>query len=217
MAWILGAGLLAFGSGASMAANPLSVWKERLFGERTIQSPIREASPEGVVLLGLKRPERLRIGPDADQRDFPKGKSRYREIELQREFEHVALRIQVLAQPNPKGRGNVVFNPIVYVIGDDDKVRDSKPADPLVLDIRPFKPTRLLACIPLDKVRRIAVATPESARGKSYESKARDKVKASSKDGFFYATDPVKVSLPYADTGDLIVEVIRADNKGEGC
>ena len=199
------------------AANPFVAWKDRLFGARPVHSPVRESNPEGVVVLGVDRPEHLRILVDSDQREFPQGKSRFRELELQREFEHVALRVQVIAGSNPHGRGNAVFKPVIYLLDDRGEVRESKAVEPLYLDIRPFRPTRLLACVPLEKVRRFAVATPASALGTSYESKARDKVSAKSKGGFYYATDPIKVNLPYVETGDLIVEVVRANRKGEGC
>ncbi|SFN25734.1 hypothetical protein [Dokdonella immobilis] len=199
------------------AANPFVAWKDRLFGARPVHSPVRESNPEGVVVLGVDRPEHLRILGDSDQREFPQGKSRFRELELQREFEHVALRVQVIARSNPHGRGNAVFKPVIYLLDDRGEVRESKAVEPLYLDIRPFRPTRLLACVPLEKVRRFAVATPASALGTSYESKSRDKVSAKSKGGFYYATDPIKVNLPYVETGELIVEVVRANRKGEGC
>ena len=215
-AWVLSIFLALFAQGA-VAANPFTIWKDRLFGERPSKPAAREASEEGVVLLGLDRPERIVIGSKAEQRKFPKGSSRFREIELQREFAHVAVRIQVIAEANPQGRGNAVFKPILYVLDDNDKVRESAPAEPLEIDIRPFKPTRLLACVNLENVRRFAIATPDSAKGKRYETKSRDKLKASSKGGFYYATDAVNVNLPYIETGDMVIEVTRVSKKGEGC
>jgi hypothetical protein len=208
---------LVLSAGSASANNPFVAWKERLFGARPAHSPVREAADDGVVVLGVDRPELLRILGDSEQRAFPGGRSRYREIELQREFEHVTLRIQVLASANPHGRGNAVFKPVIYLLDDRGEVRASKSVEPLYLDIRPFRRTRLLACVPLEKVRRFALATPASALGTSYESKLRDKVSATSKNGFYYATDPIKVNLPYIETGDLIVEVVRSNRGDEGC
>jgi hypothetical protein len=199
------------------AANPFTLWKDRLFGERHSRPAVHKAAADGVVLLGTDRPERIAIGPDQELRDFPKGRSRYREIELQREFTHVAVRVQVIAESNPGGRGNAVFEPILYVLDDLDKVRDTTLVEPLEIDIRPFKATRLLACVNLEKVRRFAIATPASSAGEYYESKSRDKLKASSKGGFYYSTDPVKARLPFVDTGELIIEVTPVKGKGEGC
>lgn len=199
------------------ASNPFTIWKDRLFGEQPTKPRIRRAPDQGVVLLGLNRPERVVVSADTEQKKFPKGLSRFREIELQREFEHVAVRVQVIADNNPKGRGNAVFKPVLYVLDDNDKVSDSTVVEPLEIDIRPFKPTRLLACINLDKVRRFAIATPASAQGKFYESRSRDKVKASSKGGYYYSTDAVKVRLPYVGTGELVIEVSPVKKKGEGC
>ena len=204
-------------AGSAFAANPFTVWKDRLFGERTSSPRIGRAADQGVVVLGFDRPERIKVGPDAEQAEFPKGKSHYREIELAREFKHVAVRIQVLAESNPQGRGNAVFKPVLYVLGDDGKVRDTAMVEPLQIDIRPFKATRLLACVNLENVRRFALATPASAPGKFYESRSRDKLKASSKGGFYYSTDPVQVQMPYVETGELIIEVARVDKKGDGC
>lgn len=209
--------LLALSAVSASAANPFVAWKERLFGARPANSPVREAPDDGVVVLGFDRPEHIAIKRDSEQREFPEGKSRFREIELSREFEHVALRVQVIAESNPHGRGNAVFKPIIYLLGEDGSVRESKPVEPLYLDIRPFHPTRLLACVPLDKVRRFAIATPAKAVGQSFQSNARDKVKAPSKGGFYYTTDPVNVYLPFVDTGEMIVEVTRSASKDEGC
>jgi hypothetical protein len=204
-------------AGSVAAANPFTIWKERLFGEHPTRPAVHKAAADGVVLLGTDRPERIVIGADLEPRDFPEGRSRYREIELQREFGHVAVRVQVIAESNPGGRGNAVFMPILYVLDDLDKVRDSTLVEPLEIDIRPFKATRLLACVNLERVRRFAIATPASAVGKFYESKARDNLKAPSKGGFYYSTDPVKARLPFVDAGELIIEVTPVKGKGEGC
>lgn len=192
-------------------------WKERLFGARPAEPAVVDAPDDGVVVLGLERPERVRIPVDAEQREFPKGKSRYREVELQREFDHVALRIQVIAQRAREGRGNTVFKPVLYLLDDAGKVGESRTIEPLYLDIRPFKPTRLLACVSLQNVRRLAIATSGDAQGKSYESRARGSVRAPTRAGFHYSTEPVNVKLPWADTGELIIELIKEDRKGSGC
>lgn len=201
----------------AQAANPLTIWKDRLFGDHPSKPRTRQAPDQGVVLLGLDRPEHVRVGLDAEQREFPKGRSRYREIELQREFEQVAVRVQVIADNNPNGRGNAVFKPVLYVLDDKEKVTDSTVVEPLEIDIRPFKPTRLLACVNLQNVRRFVIATPASAKDKFYASHSRDKLKVSSKGGYYYSTDAVQARLPYAETGELIIEVSRVKKKGEGC
>lgn len=201
----------------AFAANPFVEWKERLFGAGPSAPEIKDSPADGVIVLAIDRPERLRIGSSTPMREFPQGKSRYREIELPRALENVAIRIQVIAERNDDRRGNTVFKPILYVLNDDGSVRDSRPADPLYLDIRPFKPTRLLSCISLENVRRFALATTPEAVGKSYESKARDKLSAPTSGGFFYSTDAVKVKLPYAETGEMIIELTPEKNDGGGC
>lgn len=212
--------LLSFalvGNGLAIAGNPLVEWTNRLFGERAEGSKVKLAPAEGVVVMDLDRPERVRVGAEADKRDFPKGASHYRELELSREYDHVAVRLQVIARPNPAGRGNAAFKPIIYVLDDSGSVRESRDAEPLHIDIRPFRPTRLLACIPLEKARRLVLATPSSAKGEYFQSKPRAKVNAPSKGGFYYETNTIESNLPYVDTGELIVEVVRAEKKGGGC
>ncbi|MGB0135162.1 hypothetical protein [Dokdonella sp.] len=201
----------------ALAGNPLAEWTDRLFGGRADSSRVLMAPDEGVVVLDLERPERVRIDANADQREFPKGKSRYRELELPREYANVAVRLQVISRPNPEGRGNSAFKPILYVLDDDGNVRESREVDSLQIDIRPFRPTRLLACIPMEKVRRLALATPSAAVGQYFQSKPRDKIKAPSKNGFYYETNSIKSNLPYVSTGELIVEVVPATGKDAGC
>lgn len=204
------------------AANPLALigetfsdWKARLFGSHA--PAVVDAPAQGPVLLQPAHPQRVAIGTDAPERDFAKGRSHYRIIEFPHELEHAALRVQVIAQRNRHGRGNAVFKPLFYALGDHDEVRDPVEAKPLHLDIRPFRRTRLLGCVTLDGARRIAVATAAATVGKSYESEVRDAVKAPTPGGFYYSTDAVKVKLPYAATGELILQVTPEAASGKGC
>jgi hypothetical protein len=56
-------------------------------------------------------------------------------------------------------------------------------------------------------LQRFLVATTEKDIGAAFESGARDKVSAPTKGGFYYSTDAVKVKLPYAATGELVLTV----------
>ena len=46
---------------------------------------------------------------------------------------------------------------------------------------------------------------------------SRSKLKSSNKSAFYYSTDAVKVQMPFIDSGDIVLEVISATKKGEGC
>jgi hypothetical protein len=211
-------------SGQCSAANPLRFvsetfieWKERLFGAPKADVPEVKAPPEGPISLSPGLRVRLDIDTHAPERGFAKGGSRYRIVELPEEFEHAAVRVQVMATANPQGHGHAVFKPLIYVFSDGDDVRDPVEVKPLHLDIRPFRKSRLLGCVTLDKVHRMAVATAADSIGKSYESEVREAVKAPTQGGFYYATDALKVKLPYAATGTLILEVTKAEKSGAGC
>jgi hypothetical protein len=211
--------LLAACAGAH-AANPLRFvsetfgdWKDRLFGTPKQPVPEVKAPANGSIALAPGTRVSFDIDDEAPENDFSKGKSRYRLVELPEELEHAAVRVQVIARKNPAGHGNVVFKPLLYVIEGDD-FRAPVEVKPLHLDIRPFRKSRLLGCVTLDKV---AVATTPNALGKSYESEVRDAVKAPTQGGFYYTTDAVKTKLPFAATGDLVLEVTREAKAGEGC
>jgi hypothetical protein len=212
---------LATCSLAAAASNPFAAigetfsdWKDRLFGK---PKPILEAPAEGSIALKPDHPTRLRIDKAAPERDFPKRKSRYRIVDLPEEFEHASVRVQVTALPRERAFGHEVFKPFLYTLNADDTVRDTVEVKPLHLDIRPFKRTRLLGCATLDKAGRFAVATEPGVVGKSYESEVRDAIKAPTQGGFYYATDAVKVKLPYAETGELTLEVTKEPAAGKGC
>lgn len=214
--------LLAATAASCHAANPLAVigetfsdWKDRLFGRHG--PDVVEAPAEGPVALQPGHPQKLHVGEAAPTRMFPAGSSRYRVVELPATLAHAAVRVQVVAQSNPHGRGHVVFKPYLYVLDAAGEPRAPVEVKPLHLDIRPFRRTRLLGCVPLEDVRRFAVATSPAVVGKSYQSEVRDAVKAPTRGGFYYATDAVKVKLPYADTGVLVLEVTAADAAGKGC
>jgi hypothetical protein len=213
--------MLAFAP--TTAANPLRAvgetfaqWKQRLFGEGQQRPAVVDAPDEGTVMLPPGQPLRVAIGEGSPERDFPEGRSHYRIIELPSVQDEVAVRVQVIARDNPHGRGNVAFKPWLYVLGDDDQVIAKVEVKPMHVDIRPFRPTRLLGCENLKKVRRFAIATVPEAVGKAYESKSRNAVKAPTRGGFYYATEAVKLKLPYAATGVVVVDVAE-DAARDGC
>jgi hypothetical protein len=212
---------LATVSIAASAANPLSVigetfsdWKDRLFGKpnRTIDAPV-----DGTVSLAPKQPTRVKINKATPERDFPKGKSHFRIVDLPAGIEHAAVRVQITAIPRDGAFGHEVFKPFLYTLNADDTVRDTIEVKPLHLDIRPFRSTRLLGCTTLENVDRFAIATEPEAIGKSYESEVRDSIKAPTQGGYYYATDAVKVKLPFAATGEVVLEVTQEPAAGKGC
>lgn len=221
---ILLAAALAVLAADTLAANPLrfigetySEWKDRLFGSGHPTHDLVDAPATGTVAMPPEQPMRIRVDGKAPERDFPKGKSRYRLIELPEHLDHASVRLQVLTTGNPEGRGKVVLKPLLYVLGDDGTVRAPVEAKPLNLDIRPFRRTRLLACVTLDQVRRFALATTPDSVGKTYESELREAVKAPTQYGFYYTTDAIKTRLPYAATGEVILEVTPESEAGKGC
>jgi hypothetical protein len=206
---------------AASAANPLSLlgetfsdWKERLFGKphRAVDAPA-----EGPIELVPGKAVRIRIGRKAPERDFPKGKSRYRIVELPEGLDHAALRVQVAALPRENAFGHEVFKPLIYLLDVNESVVGTIEVKPLHLDIRPFRRTRLLGCVTLDAAHRFAVATNPAIVGKSYESEVRDAIKAPTQGGFYYATDAVKVKLPYATSGEIVLEATKESAPGKGC
>jgi len=203
------------------ASNPFAVigetysdWKDRLFGK---PHPTVDAPAEGPIALQPEHATRIPIDKSTPEREFPKGKSGYRVIDLPAGVEHVAVRVQITALPRDGMFGHQVFKPYFYTLNDDDSVRDTIEIKPLHLDIRPFRRTRLLGCTTLDKVSRFAIATVPDVVGKSYESEVRDAIKAPTQSGFYYATDAVKVKLPWAATGELVLEITEESAAGKGC
>ena len=200
------------------AADTFSSWRDQMFSVIRDEDPLGDENSNLAIVPTMNVPERFVVSTLSPQREFPEGESHYRLIELSRTFAHVAVRLRVMAVPNPDGRGNAVFKPIIYVIDDSEKIREAQEAEPLLLDIQPFKRTRLLACVSLENVRRFAIATPAEAVGTFYETKSRSKLKAPKTDyGFYYSTEPVKIKLPYAATGEMVLEVTREESAGAGC
>lgn len=217
IAVILGAWVgVASASPISFVTETFSDWRDRLFGKGHPTPDVVDAPASGVVELKPGQPVRLIVGEDAPTRDFAKGKSRYREIELPQSLEHAAVRVQVVAQ-RAKKHGNTVFKPLLYAHGEGDALRDPVEVKPLHVDIRPFRKTRLLGCVMLKDVQRFVVATDAAVVGKSYVSEVREAVKAPTQNGFYYTTDSIKARLPYAATGTLILEVTAEKDAKSGC
>ena len=209
---------------SACAINPLraigetfSDWKERLFSSESDKPQVVDAPGHGPIALQPGHPVRFGVLDDSPEREFAKGTSHYRVIELPQELAHAAVRVQVVSQTNHQGRGRTVFKPSLHVLDDDDKARAPVDVKPLHVDIRPFRRTRLLGCVTLDNVRRFAVATSADVVGKAYQSEVREAVKAPTKGGFYYSTDAVKLRLPYAATGVLILEVTAEKDANTGC
>jgi len=208
-------------AGAAMAGpletvgETFAAWKTRLFGGH--HPAVADAPATGPVHLVPGQPLRLRIDAQAPQGEFPRGASRYRLVKLPEHLEHVALRVQVVTTANPEGRGNAAFKPVFYVLDAAGAVRKAVEVEPLHIDIRPFRRTRLLGCVTLDDVGGFMVATTPDVFGKSYESIARKAVRAPTRGGFYYATGPIKAHLPWIDTGQVILEASIEKNAGEGC
>jgi hypothetical protein len=217
--------VLLTGASFAAAANPLSLigetyatWKERLFGAgHPTPEPI-DAPASGTIALEPGHPVRIRIAGDTPQRALGKSSSHYREIELPAALAHASVRVQVVAEDNPRGRGNAVFKPVLYALDEGGDVKGAPiEIKPLHLDMRPFRRTRLLGCVRADDLQHFVLTAAADANSSSYESDVRDAVKAPTPNGFYYATDAVKVKLPYADTGTLILDVGAEDGPGKGC
>ncbi|MEO8458930.1 MAG: hypothetical protein ABI451_00235 [Dokdonella sp.] len=200
------------------AANPFIEWRDRLFDVAPVDPPLASVAADESLVLGWRRAQRFLIDAKSPEGDFPPtGRSHYRLIELPREVEHVAIRLQVLTTRQRGQRGNTMFKPIIHVWNDDGHPRPAIEVKPLLVDIRPFRRTRLLACMTMDNVRRFAIVTDPSLVGKYFESAARDKVEAPTKDGFYYSTGAVKLHLPFAAFGEMVIEATPEKKSGEGC
>jgi hypothetical protein len=205
---IVAAAALALPWHAPAAAGPLS-WFEGKVGDwtRRAKSGVAEFRDPGTIALPAGAPLRFWVGGDAPEAELPQGRSRFRRVELPAPIARATVRVRVIAQPADKGRGNTVFKPLLYVLDDEGNVRETVEIQPLLLDMRPFKKTQLTGCAKVEKLQKFLVATPANATGTSFESGARDAMKAKSNGGFYYATDPVKVKLPFAPTGEIVMTV----------
>lgn len=200
---------------AVAGAGPIRWAREKLVGEDKPKPGVVEARPGAVTLL-VDQPTRLSIDDAAPTAELPKGRSYFRRVELNKPVDEAQVDIRVIAQDSAQSRHRTVFKPLFYVLDDEGNVRETIAADALKIDIRPFQPTALVGCIRIKQLQRFLLATPEKDVGTSYESGARDSVKAASKGGFYYATDAVKVKLPYAATGEVVLTVSAAA-KNKNC
>lgn len=194
---------------ATASAGPIRWAKEKLGGEDKPRPGVVEARPGAVTLL-VDQPTRLSIDDTASTAELPKGRSYFRRVELNQPVAEAQVDVRVIAQDSAQSRQRTVFKPLFYVLDDEGNVRETIALDALKIDIRPFQATALVGCVRIKQLQRFLLATPEKDVGSSYESGARDSVKAASKGGFYYSTDAVKVKLPYAATGEVVLTVSAA-------
>lgn len=194
---------------AAAGAGPIRWAKEKFGGEDKPKPGVVQARPGAVTLL-VDQPTRLSIDDAAPTAELPKGRSYFRRVELNRAVEEAQVDVRVIAQDSAQSRHRTVFKPLFYVLDDEGNVRETIGVDALKIDIRPFQPTALVGCVKIRQLQRFLLATTEQDVGTAYESGARDSVKAASKGGFYYSTDAVKVKLPYAATGEVVLTVSTA-------
>lgn len=192
---------------AAVTAGPITWAREKLgMKPEAPKAGIVTAQPGAITLL-LDQPTRLPVDATAPEAELPRGRSYFRRVELSKPVDEALIRVRVIAQDSAASKSRTVFKPLFYVLDDEGNVRETVAVDPLSIDIRPFQTTELVGCVKVKQLSRFLVATTEKDVGKAYESGARSSVKASSKGGFYYSTDPVKVKLPYAATGELVLTV----------
>jgi len=203
---LIACGIAAFA--ATAGAGPID-WMNRKLG-RDPEAPktgVVKAIEPGPIALLPDQPMRFPIDDTSPEAELPRGRSYFRRVELPKAVAEATVSVRVVAQDAPAGRGRTVFKPLFYVLDDEGNVRETVSVDALALDIRPFQPTELQGCAKVKNLQRFLVATTEKDIGAAFESGARDSVKAPTKGGFYYSTDAVKVKLPYAATGELVLTV----------
>ena len=216
------AAALAFPLSAA-AASPLDWLADKLHwhsdGGASAPAPARESLRDrGPVMLKPGEPVRVRVDEQAPEAELPRGRSRFRRIEVEGSVKRAHVRVAVVAQDIEGARGRSVFKPLLYLLDEEGNVRSTVEYDVLELDMRPFKPTRLTGCAEAQDVQRFLVATAEKSIGTAYESAARDAVKAPTQNGFYYSsTEGQKVRLPYAATGELVLDVVPAEADARPC
>jgi hypothetical protein len=201
---VFAAALLA---SAAVTAGPITWAREKLgLKPEPPKAGVVTAQPGAITLL-LDQPTRLPVDATAPEAELPRGRSYFRRVELSKPVDEALIRVRVIAQDSADTKSRTVFKPLLYLLDDEGNVRETVAIDPLSIDIRPFQTTELVGCVKVKQLSRFLVATTEKDVGKAYESGARSSVKASSKGGFYYSTDPVKVKLPYAATGEIVLTV----------
>lgn len=205
---------------AVQAANPFDWLQEKLRGKPGREKPATAADlrDRGPITLKPGEPARFRVGDDAPDAELPKGHSHFRRVEVEGTVAKAHVRVTVLAQDAESGKGRTVFKPVLYLLDEEGNVRKTVEFESLDLDLRAFQRTQLAGCVAADNVQRLLVATPADAVGKNYESAARDAVKVPTQGAFFYSsTEAQKIKLPYAATGELVLEVLPADSDKRAC
>ena len=204
------------------AQNPLGwlVDKLPLVGDKKAADetpPPPKDLPEAIAPIALSKgvPYRFAVRDTSPAMDFSEGKSHYRRIDLLRALPFAALRIETITQGS--GKSKSVLKPIVYVLDDAEKPRDSVKVDKLALDIRPLQATRLVSCVKLKNVQHFALASVADDKNSAFKGAARDKVDAPTKGGFYYATDGMQAAIAYARFGEVELTINELASEKDDC
>lgn len=211
--------LAAFAFIDTASAANLFDWIEKKFSgkDKLTQLTPTELRDPGPIVLKPGQPVRFWIGDAAPEAELPRGRSHFRRVEVEGTVERAHVRIATIADVAPSGKGHAVFKPLIYVLAESGDVRETFEPDPLVIDIRPFKRTRLNGCVEIGKLQRFLVATSAQSLASAFQSAVRESLKAPTQGGFYYRTEALKVKLPYKSTGELIMTVVSAGDDSGPC
>lgn len=192
---------------ALASAGPIDWARRKLGGEPDKPKPGVIAAQPGAITLLPGQPTRFTVDEASPEAELPRGRSFFRRVQLRERLDEALIEVRVIAQDSSASKFRTVFKPLFYLLDEEGNVRETVAVEPLKIDIRPFQTTNLVGCVSVKQLSRFLVATVEADVGKSYESGSRDSVKAASKGGFYYSTEAVKVKLPFAATGELVLTV----------
>lgn len=169
-------------------------------------------SIDGTRLLRLNPGDEvaLEFGATSPVARLAGGPVHYRRVLVGGEGAEVGIAVHVLAEEHRQEPRFTVFSPQLVLLDDKGAVRRVVALDQLVLDIRPFQPTRLRQCVRTRGVHSFLIASDPSRLGELYQFNARVAGSGFPDHGFYRAHSPMQVYLTYTDVGRVELQLIAS-------
>lgn len=203
--------MLVVGVAAPVFAGPVDWLHRKLAAEEPVV-PMAALDEDRIVRLEPGEEVRAHFDDTLPTARVRGKEVRYLRFGLPEALEHARIEMEVTTQRHSGNPRFTVLAPQLVLLDRGGDIERIVPVQPLVLDIEPFRRTRLHGCVDARELRGFLVATDPDHVGRRYEFNASPNNVARAPDrGFGTPRQSIRVFMHYADAGDVLLRVVPTD------
>ena len=202
--------LLMAALATAAVAGPVD-WLHRKLAVEEPEVPLVSTGDDSIVRLEPDEEVRAHFDDALPVAHIDGKEVRYLRFGLPEVLGHARIELEVTTQRHSGNPRFTVLAPQVVILDRGGGVRRVAPVQPLLLDIEPFRRTRLHGCVDAHELRGFLVTTDPDHVGRRYEFDARPSTARVPDRGYGTSRQPIRVFMHYADAGDALLRVVPTD------